>query len=85
VTHNVHSWYEKTSLENNLNRFWEVESVEPSTMTPEQACEEHFLTHTQHSNQMEDTLSDFQPKGNPIKLGLLAFLQNADYMQLNAG
>jgi hypothetical protein len=35
------------SLEQNLNRFWEVEYVESSTMTAEQqACEEHFLSHT---------------------------------------
>jgi hypothetical protein len=35
------------SLERNLNRFWEVEPVQQSTMTAEhQACEEHFLTHT---------------------------------------
>ena len=38
---------EDNSLEHNLNRFWEVEPVELSTMTAEQqACEEHFLTHT---------------------------------------
>ena len=30
----------------NLNRFWEVELVEQSSMTAEQACEEHFLTYT---------------------------------------
>jgi hypothetical protein len=36
-----------SSLQQNLNRFWEVESVEQSTMTAEQnACEEHFLSHT---------------------------------------
>jgi len=35
------------SLEHNLNRFWEVEAVEQSSMTAEQqACEEHFVTHT---------------------------------------
>jgi hypothetical protein len=38
---------EDISLENNLNRFWEVEPVGLSTMTAEQhTCEEHFLTHT---------------------------------------
>jgi hypothetical protein len=38
---------EDNNLEHDLNRFWEVESVEPSTMTAEQqACEKHFLTHT---------------------------------------
>jgi hypothetical protein len=37
------------NLERNLNRFWEVEPVDHSTMTAEQkACEEHFLTHTKH-------------------------------------
>jgi hypothetical protein len=41
-------------------------------------------SHTQHSNKMEDLLSDFQLKGNPINLGHLASLQNADYMQFNA-
>jgi hypothetical protein len=35
------------SVEKNLNRFWEVESVDHSTMTAEQkACEDNFLTHT---------------------------------------
>jgi hypothetical protein len=34
-------------LENNLNRFWELEFIDKSTMTAEQkACEDHFLTHT---------------------------------------
>jgi len=37
---------EDNSLEHNLNRFWEVELVELSSMTAEQAREEHFLTHT---------------------------------------
>jgi hypothetical protein len=38
---------EDNSLEHNLNRFWEVEPVDQPTMTAEQqACEEHFLTHT---------------------------------------
>jgi len=37
----------ENNLEHSLNRFWEVEPVEQSTMTVEQqACEEHFLTHT---------------------------------------
>jgi hypothetical protein len=35
------------NLEKNLNRFWEVEPADHSTMTAEQkACEEHFLTHS---------------------------------------
>ena len=35
------------SLENNLNRFSEVEPMEKSTITAEQhACELHFITHT---------------------------------------
>ena len=34
---------EDKSLEHNLNRFWEVETMEQSSMTAEQeACEEHF-------------------------------------------
>jgi len=38
---------EDNSLEQNLNRFWEVEPVEQATMnTEQQACEEHFVTHT---------------------------------------
>jgi len=38
---------EDSRLENNLNRFWEVETVEQSTITAEQkACEEHFLINT---------------------------------------
>jgi len=38
---------EDSRLERNLNRFWEVEQVEQSTMTTEQkSCEDHFLTHT---------------------------------------
>jgi len=37
---------EDNSLECNLNRFWEVEPVEQSSMTAEQqACEEHFHIH----------------------------------------
>jgi hypothetical protein len=38
---------EDNSLKHNLNRFWEVEPEELSTMTAkQQACEEHFLIHT---------------------------------------
>jgi hypothetical protein len=38
---------EDNSLEHNLNRFWEVEPLEQSTMTTEQqACERDFITHT---------------------------------------
>jgi hypothetical protein len=37
------------NLDKNLNRFWEVEPVDHSTMTAEQkTCEDHFLTHTTH-------------------------------------
>ena len=37
---------EYSSLEHNLNRFWEVEPVEQSTITAEQQfCEEHSYTH----------------------------------------
>ena len=39
------SQQETSSLEHNLNRFWEVETVEQSTITAEQrTCEEHFIT-----------------------------------------
>jgi len=35
------------SLEQNLNRFWELEPLKQSTMTTEQQfCEQHFITHT---------------------------------------
>jgi len=38
---------EANSLEHNLNRFWEVETVEQSTMrTEQQVCAQHFITHT---------------------------------------
>jgi hypothetical protein len=37
-------------LETHLDRFWEVDAVEHSTLTPEQ-CEEHFVAHT---SQQED-------------------------------
>jgi hypothetical protein len=38
---------ENGRLEDHLNRFWEVEPTEQSTLTPEQqACEQHFITHT---------------------------------------
>jgi hypothetical protein len=60
---------EDNSLEINLNRFWELESVEPSTMTPEQqACEENFLTHT--SQQQDGRYIVRLPiKGEPNQLG----------------
>jgi len=32
--------------EYNLNRFWEVDPAEQSSMTAEQRCEEHFLPYT---------------------------------------
>jgi hypothetical protein len=60
---------EDTSLEINLNRFWEVESVEPSTITPEQqACEEHFLTHTTHQPDGRYIVR-LPIKGEPNQLG----------------
>jgi hypothetical protein len=38
---------EDNKLEHNLNRFWEMESMEQSTITAEQkACKDYFLTHT---------------------------------------
>jgi len=38
---------ENTSIEQRLNRFWEVEPLEQAILTPEhQACEQHFVTHT---------------------------------------
>jgi hypothetical protein len=75
---------EDSRLEHNLNRFWEVEPVEQSTMTAEQkACEERFLTHTQPNNQMGDLWLNYQPRWNPLNLEHLAPLQSEDYMQLN--
>jgi len=36
-----------TTLESNLNRFWDLEHVESNSMTSEQtACEQHFVKHT---------------------------------------
>ena len=41
MNHNPHMSREDNSLKSNLNRFWEVEAVEQSTMTAkQQACEE---------------------------------------------
>jgi hypothetical protein len=38
---------DNATLEQNLNRFWEVEPMEQAILTPEhQACEQHFVTHT---------------------------------------
>jgi len=38
---------EDNSLEHSLNRFWEVEPVEPSTMTTgQQVCEQHVIINT---------------------------------------
>jgi len=57
------------SLEHNMNRFWEVEPVEESTMTPEQqACEQHFITNT---NQQQDGrfVVRFPLKADPNQLG----------------
>jgi hypothetical protein len=47
MSFSTHSCFEKTSQEQNLNRFWEVEPMESSTVSAEQQpCEEHFLEHT---------------------------------------
>jgi len=48
MTRSIHSCYDKdNSMEPYLNRFWEVEAVEQTTMTAEkQAYEQHFITHT---------------------------------------
>jgi hypothetical protein len=51
----------------------------------EQACEEHFLTHT---TQQPDGRFEFRlptKMESPINLELLAPRQSADYMQLNTG
>jgi hypothetical protein len=33
-------------LEDNSNRFWEVEPLESTSTKLEMACEQHFVTHT---------------------------------------
>ena len=54
---------EDNSLEHSLNRFWELEPVEQSNMTKEQqACEQHFISHTQPNKMMQALLSDCQQK-----------------------
>jgi hypothetical protein len=56
-------------LEKSLNRFWEVESMEQSTMTAEQkACEDHFLTHTTHQPDGRFVVK-LPTKMEPTKLG----------------
>jgi hypothetical protein len=38
---------DNASIEQNLNRFWEIEPMEQTILTPEhQACEQHFTTTT---------------------------------------
>jgi len=80
---------EDSRLECNLNRFWEVEQVEQSTMTAEQkSCEEHFLTHTHTHNpttRWEILWLNYQPRWIPLNLELLASLPSEDYILLNAG
>jgi hypothetical protein len=57
------------NLENNLNRFWEVELVGQSTMTAEQkACEDHFLTHTTHQPDRRFVVK-LSTKMDPTHLG----------------
>jgi hypothetical protein len=54
--------------------------MEPSTMTAEQqACEEHFLTHTTQQSDGRFVVR------LPTSLELLVSLQSEDYMLLNAG
>ena len=73
---------EGNSLEHNLDRFWEVEPVEQSSVTSEQhACEQHFNTHIQ-PNKMEDLFSYYQGRWIPSKLALFSCLQNENYMHL---
>jgi hypothetical protein len=59
-THHTFFVQDVTNLEANLNRFWEVEQVESSSMTNEQQdCEQH-LQLTTLDNQMVVLLSDCQ-------------------------
>jgi hypothetical protein len=75
------------NLENNLNRFWEVEGMDQSTITTEQkACEDHFLTHTTHQPDGNFVVKLPTTKMIPTHLGTSRLsLQSEDYMQLNAG
>ena len=43
MANNQHMSWEDNSLKSNLNRFWEVEAVEQSTMTAEQQAFEKLL------------------------------------------
>ena len=81
--HHTFLHLEDNSLEQSLNCFWEVKPVEESNITKEQqACEQHFITHTTQQN-MEDLLSDCQQRWIPSNLGLFASVQSDDYLQLN--
>ena len=71
------------SLQHKLNRIWEVEPLEQSTITEQQSCEQHFSTHT--TQQDGKLWSNFQHKWILSSLDLLTFLRNKDFMQLNAG
>ena len=72
--------------EHNLNRFREVESVDQSSMSMrQQACKQHFNTHTRPINTMENLLLNCQRRRIPSNLDFLASLQSEDYMQWIAG
>jgi len=59
---------EDNSLEHNLNRFWEVEPVEQSTMTTEQqVCEQYFITHK--TQQDDGRFVRLPTKMDPKQLG----------------
>jgi hypothetical protein len=60
---------DNTQLEANLNRFWEIEPEQPSTLTLEQQqCEQHFLEHT--TQQSDGRFMVRLPfKQNPSQLG----------------
>jgi hypothetical protein len=56
-------------LEKNLNRFWEIEPMEQSTMTAEQkAFEDHFLDHTTHQSDGRFVVK-LPTKVEPARLG----------------
>ena len=57
---------ECNNLEHTLNRFWEVESVEQSSMTAEQQALNNILSNIQLSSQMADLWLNCQLKWNPI-------------------
>ena len=73
---------ETVSIEQNLNRFWEVEPMDQAIVTPEhQACEQHF---TMHTTQRQDGrfVVRLPLKEEPNQLGTSGVQQNTDFLIL---